>query len=439
MDVKDKISRNQIHTTNFNTMSSSNSDPDWQPHQAIPTVISILFATLTSLAVLSFPKLFYPKSSLALVLSTLCLSWHFSDGFPDVFAQEQWLRALIMFGAHMSHLLVVRGTHQDLHTQPKEAKRTACYRGYKLLFNFRGIGTDWEVPYLHRTVTVQQKKYDDPTQNARKHDQIGRLRTKSRWSAVRRRVFYLLVNYLVLCLYYELLHPALYLLPKASDFTPTKESFLRRLPLTLVYPGSSAAIAARELWVRICMVVELVIPEYFWLASYHDISAIIFIGIGLDGDEDWPPIMGSVSAATTLRGFWGCFWHRILYRSFSEHATVLARWLGFRKGTTSGRLASNVLVFAFSAFMHAAVSFRIGNKCAWGRSMWFWVLQPVGFIGEGVVQTYWRRLRSTWNLNERMTRYTTVLENAVGCSWVCLWFFWSEPKRIFPLAYCGKG
>ena len=75
----------------LNAMSSLESEPEWHPSQAVSTVLSILACILTSLTVLSFPKLLNPKVQLGLVLSTLCLSWHFSDGFPDIFAQEQWL------------------------------------------------------------------------------------------------------------------------------------------------------------------------------------------------------------------------------------------------------------------------------------------------------------------------------------------------------------
>ncbi|KAF2728075.1 hypothetical protein EJ04DRAFT_504692 [Polyplosphaeria fusca] len=199
-----------------------------------------------------------------------------------------------------------------------------------------------------------------------------------------------------------------------------------------------ASVTTREAWMRLCTVVELVIPEYFWLSAYHDLSAIIFIGLGLDQDDEWPPIMGLVSAAKTVRGFWGGFWHRILYRSFNAHAASLSHRLGFEKGTLAARMMNNFLVFMFSAVMHSAVSARIGNQCAWGRNMAFWLLQPLAFVMEGVVQALWRRYWSTVALSKRQLQLLHGAEAVAGYCWVLCWFFWVEPKRIFPLAYCGK-
>lgn len=417
-------------------MSSADQDQGLHPNQAVTTIISLAAFVSISLTVLSFPQLFNRHVSFALLVSATYLSWHFSDGFPDVFAQNQWLRALIMFVAHASYIFFLRENGGDVHAMLKMQRGNVWYRGYKLLFNLRGIGTDWELPYLYQSQsqTALRKKFDDDFPDIQKAKEDGSGKLNDRWIAVRKRLFYILVNYLVLCLYYEFL----YLQPTPADFAPFKESLLRRVLPTVMDSHSPTAITTREVWIRSSMVLDFILTEYCWLSCYHDVCAIIFIGVGLDQDDEWPPIMGPLSAATTLRGFWGRFWHRILYRAFSEHAAVVARWLGLKKGSLSYRLVSNVLVFAFSAAMHAAVSARLGNRCAWGRTLWYWMLQPVGFLVEGVVQGCWRKYRSRMNVGGAKEEWIVMAEYAIGYSWVFSWFFWCELNRIIPLVHCGE-
>ena len=131
---------------------------------------------------------------------------------------------------------------------------------------------------------------------------------------------------------------------------------------------------------------------------------------------------------------WSMWWHRLIYRSFNSHAEFLLRPLGLRKGTTLYRTLAAFLVFGMSAVMHAMVTWKYGNQCAWGRSMIYWILHPVAFILEGVVQASWYGLKRRFRI--RISGLVDVFERLVGYVWVCAFLVWVAPKHNWPLRSC---
>jgi hypothetical protein len=67
--------------------------------------------------------------------------------------------------------------------------------------------------------------------------------------------------------------------------------------------------------------------------------------------------------------------------------------------------------------------------------MWYWMLQPVAFIVEGVVQFVWGKAKTKASFLD--VRMLGVFERLVGYAWVCAWLIWEAPKYSFPLATCA--
>jgi hypothetical protein len=156
---------------------------------------------------------------------------------------------------------------------------------------------------------------------------------------------------------------------------------------------------------------------------------------GIDQSWEWPPLFGPISEAYSMRGFWGKFWHRLVYKPFMFHPSVISRALHIPQGTTFSRIFNNYLVFVLSAVMHAAVTWRYGGKCAWGRGMIFWCIQPVSFVLEVVVQFYWIKFRKNW-LSWMTPAVISFIERAVGYVWVMAWLMWSVLKMTFVSQNC---
>jgi hypothetical protein len=234
----------------------------------------------------------------------------------------------------------------------------------------------------------------------------------------------MLLNFVLLTLYNEFFDVLGYLEAlDQADLAREKEGIVSRMF------SSTSSITQRELVVRLGVAANSVIPTYLWGSSYHDFWAVLLIGSGLDEDWEWPPLFRTFADAYSMRRYWGIFWHRLIYRAFSAHAYALSSWFGLPKRGLATRLVCNMLVFAFSAVWHGAVSWQLGNRCAWNRSLMFWLWQPASFVVEGLVQAGWRRLCKT--------RYI-AFERVVGYLWVMVWLFWSTPKRLYPLTICDN-
>jgi hypothetical protein len=143
-----------------------------------------------------------------------------------------------------------------------------------------------------------------------------------------------------------------------------------------------------------------------------------------------------------MRRFWTLFWHRLIYKSFNSHAAFISRCLGIpqNKKNVFSRVFKNYIVFLLSGIMHGAVSWMFGTPCAWKASLRYWLLQPVAFVLEGMVQFLWGKLRRSdyfrksfsWVTPEMMSAF----ERTVGYLWVITWLLWEAPKRSFAIRHC---
>ena len=53
---------------------------------------------------------------------------------------------------------------------------------------------------------------------------------------------------------------------------------------------------------------------YFFMRMQYDIFALVAVAAGISQPDDWPSLFGKVSDATSVRQFWGSYWHQSLRR-----------------------------------------------------------------------------------------------------------------------------
>lgn len=53
---------------------------------------------------------------------------------------------------------------------------------------------------------------------------------------------------------------------------------------------------------------------YWFMRLQYDVLSLVAVGMGLSQPADWPPLYGRIRDVTTVRLFWGSFWHQSIRR-----------------------------------------------------------------------------------------------------------------------------
>jgi len=133
----------------------------WSPRTALPPCIAISAASAYSLYILSVPR-HYRLESVALVFVLAAgFEKSFDDLYPDDRMNAAFAHGILMWLVHMVHVTLIRGNTDSLagnstHSGGRELPEGGWtsvsapglgtyHRAYKMLYNFRGIGTSWQV------------------------------------------------------------------------------------------------------------------------------------------------------------------------------------------------------------------------------------------------------------------------------------------------------
>lgn len=298
---------------------------------------------------------------------------------------------------------------------------------YKMLFNARWIGTKRQAPNVKESSSPPQGILSQELKpDIRPANRLKRLRialASPRVIFIRNRLFSLFVIYVVSKLYDKLttsLFSEYFDNLGYEDFLPDKRVYLRRL----------SEVTARETIIRMWFVIFWNWSTYSTVTKVHDILAIFFVGIGIDEPQDWPTLYGSLREAYTMRGFWGKFWHSLVYRSYTNYGIVIStKIFGLPRRSMVGRLLVNFLVFFLSGCIHALVELQLGYTCGWRESIASYSGSFVAILVETIVQWAFRSLVGKY-------RGDSVISKAIGYAWVFGYLFWSLPKVQYSKLYC---
>jgi hypothetical protein len=208
VNVQQRLGASCTMSNSVTTIMSTPDEP-WSPKDTLAAFLWCIALVLTSLFIVSFPQQLNRWTAISMLLVPACGAFQTGDTiFPDEVFVDYYLRFILILSSHITWLAfreasttVTRHTAiQGESTQP----RSPWLGGYKLLFNSRGIGTEWEVPNLwvgHRStaeITRQPTQHDDKTARPVKPT----LPQRNKCSAVLTRIGYLTLNFTLLCLYY---------------------------------------------------------------------------------------------------------------------------------------------------------------------------------------------------------------------------------------------
>ncbi|XXG98625.1 hypothetical protein Hte_004950 [Hypoxylon texense] len=178
--------------------------------------------------------------------------------------------------------------------------------------------------------------------------------------------------------------------------------------------GPAAAASASAPWAgRLLGVVENWCgAAWGWntIGIAHAGSAAVFVALGISEPWMWPPMLGSLTAAWSVRQVWSVAYHQILRRIVQQPGIRLARFLGFKKGSIPSRYLQLYLAFYISFCIHWWQQYVItrGDKGEFA----FFMMQPVAITVEDFVQWIWGK-----SVSPEQKKRLRWLELLVGYTW----------------------
>lgn len=393
----------------------------WSPRAAIPPCIAISGAFAYSLYILSAPC-HYRLENVALVFVLAAgFEKSFNDLYPDDLVNVAFAHGVLIWLVHMVHVTLVQGdagyiAGSSTQSGGQESKEggwisvsapglSPYHRAYKMLYNFRGIGTSWQV-----VKTLQPGLQDEAT-----NKQLRR-------RFLLRRLLTIFCRYIALAVLYEV--------SESNVLSwPTGSSLLDRSISLVEYANcNQGRLIAQEIAGGTQLMIEFILHNWLWIASCHECLSIVFIYVlRLDEPYEWPPIYGNLLEAYTVRRFWAYFWHRLVYAPFRAVADRLsARVFGQGNRGAARQLVNVALVFLLSGLLHSIIDWKRGLCNCWASGI-FYFIQPLGFILESLAQFSWAPFRKRMFVPG--TRVLSIFERTLGYIWVWTWFFWLYPQR----------
>jgi len=193
----------------------------WSPSVALRPCIAVSGAFAYGLYVLSAPQHYQHRLGNGAVIFALSAGFFqsFRDLFPDDTMNYSFALGILIWLVHMAHVAVFRGDagyiagNSAKSEELSEGNWTAVsapelspyHRAYKMLWNFRGIGTSWQV------VKTANRQLQDETTNG----------IQSRRQFFQRQIFTVFCRYLGLAIFFEISDPYGLIGPRLSWFPRT--------------------------------------------------------------------------------------------------------------------------------------------------------------------------------------------------------------------------
>jgi hypothetical protein len=197
----------------------------WSMRVAALPLFWFAFLIGTCLVIVSFPRRLNRWNAVSILIIPACGAFQTGkDLGPDDTFNDIYLRFIIILTSHITYLSFkdaspgsvsdsvsngsgIRADFRDKGLVRKSGKNNeALISGYKLLFNARGVGTSWEVPYLWHgpksTAELANPVDQDEKRREQKASSKPGLPSRGKWGGVGVRAGYLLLNFLLLCCYY---------------------------------------------------------------------------------------------------------------------------------------------------------------------------------------------------------------------------------------------
>ncbi|KAF2001055.1 hypothetical protein P154DRAFT_402868, partial [Amniculicola lignicola CBS 123094] len=355
-------------------------------------IVATLFAVLYALLILAFP----PSKSITRKFSIIFLACPISVAFfnhtklyPNAVLCSMFGRFLLIWFAHMSHMVCIV-EYAPTDTTPTKDKQEDL---------------DWKQRTKQAwTVLFDYDFNGRGAQNSAKH-------SHARTGFLLHHLNQIVMFYSTMSAYETCVKTYIPFLRKNFPVDPSIGQHLTTLYDLFKIPLN---------WSIISML-------HFEL--YHSVFALLFVGLGLDAHHTWSlALFGSIKDAWSVRRYWGKYWHKYVYYSFSAHVRAVTRgWMCLQKGCIATRLLENTLVFTVSGLMHSMVSYVEfeGRRDVWSIAFWF-TAQMLPIVLETLAQKLWTAVLGRASIS-RASRQVRIFERIIGYLWVLSWFMWSIP------------
>ncbi|KAI0549799.1 putative toxin biosynthesis protein [Xylaria curta] len=163
---------------------------------------------------------------------------------------------------------------------------------------------------------------------------------------------------------------------------------------------------------------------YFALSAQYALLSFICVALGLGTPNDWPPMFNPISEATTIRSFWGKYWHQLIRRPLSTWSNALVDFLGIQHGTNLSSYTQLWFSFLVSGYFHASshlilpqpINVTVAETAY--PIFFFFVLQATAITFEDFIKWVWCK---GLGKGEGASKW----RSALGYAWVIGWLWYS--------------
>ncbi|KAI0838313.1 membrane bound O-acyl transferase family-domain-containing protein [Hypoxylon sp. FL0890] len=147
----------------------------------------------------------------------------------------------------------------------------------------------------------------------------------------------------------------------------------------------------------------------------HAAGGAITVLLGICEPWEWPPVVGRLGDAWSVRQAWSTTYHQTMRRTFQTPGVRLARFLSLKQGTLGSRYVQLYIAFFISFCVHGWQSFTTTRRD--NGEFAFFVSQPVIITIEDFVRWIWQK-----SVNPRQREKLAWLETLVGYVWTIIAF-----------------
>ncbi|KAF1950187.1 hypothetical protein CC80DRAFT_496999 [Byssothecium circinans] len=159
---------------------------------------------------------------------------------------------------------------------------------------------------------------------------------------------------------------------------------------------------------------------YFAMSMQYAQFAFIAVLLGFSQPEDWPSMFNPIRGTTTIRDFWGRYWHQQLRHMLSQYTEAFGNFFGIPKGTLISSYTKLWLAFTISGTFHSLSSLQMPhpiNLTPGERSLgffYFFVWNASAITLEDFLQWCVRKIFP----KRELIRNYCLLRELVGYFWV---------------------
>ncbi|KAK0119570.1 hypothetical protein ONS95_011010 [Cadophora gregata] len=187
---------------------------------------------------------------------------------------------------------------------------------------------------------------------------------------------------------------------------------------------------------------RIAVSSGFWvilstsMTLLSSVVNILCVVLGLSKVENCKALLGPMSEAYTIRGFWGHAWFQGTRKIFAAPASYFVdEWFVFQRYSPPNTYSKVFVTFFMSGLLNAIADWSRGMEWEMSGALKFFYFQAAGVVVEDAIQLIYR-LISGRDLKDPPRLWTRML----GYVWVGFFLlFWTTPGWCYPSALFNLG